>query len=71
MVGRVLYILHYKNFSKNISDDQHIRNYMFPSGNAGKEVSPSCIKVYLNNFAKDEKIIIKKRVARKTFLCVA
>ena len=44
---------------------------MFPSSNGGKIVSPSCVKVYLNNFAKDEKIVINKRVARKTFLCIA
>ena len=44
---------------------------MFPSGNGGKEVIPSCIKVYLNKFAQDEKIIIKRRVARKTFIRIA
>ena len=60
-----------KEIVQNISDDYHIKNDMFPSSNGGKIVSPSCVKVYLNNFAKDEKIVINKRVARKTFLCIA
>ena len=55
-----------KEIFQNISDDRHIKNDMFPSSNSGKEVSPSCVKVYLNKFAQDEKIIIKKKVARKT-----
>ena len=50
------------------SDEQHIKNDMFSSSNGGKEVSPSCVKVYLNKFSQDEKIIIKKKVARKTVL---
>ena len=44
---------------------------MFPSSNGGKEVSPSCVKVYLKIFSQDEKIIIRKKVARKTVLCIA
>ena len=44
---------------------------MFSSSNGGKEVSPSCVKLYLNKFAQDEKIFIKKKVARNTVLCIA
>ena len=44
---------------------------MPPSSNGVKQVSPSCVEVYINTFAQDEKIIIKKKVARKTVLCIA
>ena len=44
---------------------------MFPSSNGGNEVSPSCVEVYLNNFSQDEKIMIKKKVSRKTVLRIA
>ena len=44
---------------------------MFPSSNGGNEITPSCVDVYLNKFAQDEKIIIKKKVPRKTVLCIA
>ena len=40
---------------------------MFPSINGSNEVS----QVYLNKFAQDEKIIIKKKVSRKTVLLIA
>ena len=42
-----------------------------PSSNGGKEVIPSCVKVYLNKFSQYEKIIIKKKVSRKTVLRIA
>ena len=60
-----------KEKNQIISDDQHIKNYMPPSSNGGKEVSPSWVKVYLNKFAQDEKTIIKKKVDRKTVCCIA
>ena len=44
---------------------------MPPSSNGGKEVIPSCVEVYLDKFAQDEKIIIKKKVSRKTVLRIA
>ena len=44
---------------------------MFPSSNGGKEVSPSCVKVYLNKFYQYEKVIIKKKFASKTVLRIA
>ena len=44
---------------------------MPPLSNGGKEVRPSCVKVYLNAFAQDDKISIKKKVSRKIILRVA
>ena len=44
---------------------------MFPSSNGGNEVRPSCVELYLNKFAQDEKIIIKKKFSRKTVLRIA
>ena len=69
-VGGVLDILQ-QNKLLNISYDQHIKNDMLPSSNGGKEVSPSCVKVYLNEFSQDDKISTKKKVSRKTVLRIA
>ena len=44
---------------------------MLPPSNGGKEVIPSCVKVYINKFSQDEKIRNKKRFARKTVLRIA
>ena len=44
---------------------------MPPSSNGGKEVSRSCVKLYLNKFSQDEKIIIKGKGARKTVTHIA
>ena len=44
---------------------------MLPSSNGGKEVSQSCVKVYLNKFAQDEKISINEKFTRKTVLHIA
>ena len=44
---------------------------MPPSSNCGKEVSPSCVKLYLNKFSHNEKISIKKKVARNTVLSIS
>ena len=60
-----------KEIVQKLFDDQHIKNDMFPSINVGKEVSPSWVKVYLNKFSQDEKIIIKKKDYMKTVLCIA
>ena len=43
---------------------------MPPSSNGGKEVSPSRVEVYLNKFSQDEKIIIQKKVSRKTVIFI-
>ena len=44
---------------------------MLPSINGDKEVIPSCVKLHLNKFAQDDKIIIKNKVSRETVLCIA
>ena len=56
---------------QKFSDDKNIKHYMFPSSNGGKEVSTSCVEVYINKFSQDEKIIIRKKFSRKTVLCIA
>ena len=67
----VLDILQQKKFFQNFADDQHIKNDMFPSSNGGKEVRLSCAEVYLKIFSQYEKIIIKKKVSRRTVLRIA
>ena len=57
-----------KKIVQKFDDDQHIKNDMLPSSNGGKEVSPSCVKLYLDEFSQDEKISIKKKTFRKTVL---
>ena len=57
-----------KETVQKFANDQHIQNDMLPSSNGGKEVRPSCVKVYLNKFAQDEKISINKKVTRKAVL---
>ena len=71
VVRRVLDIIQQKNLFVFFSDDQHIKNYMLPSSNGGKEISQSYVKVYLNKFSQYEKISIKKKVSRKTVLRIA
>ena len=44
---------------------------MSPSSNGGNEVSPSFVEVYLNKFAQDDKIIIRKKGSSKTVLRIA
>ena len=59
-----------KEMVQKYADDQHIKNDMLPSSNGGKWVSASCVKLYPNEFSQDDKISIKKKVARETVLRV-
>ena len=71
VVGRVLDILNQmKNFKKLMMTSTSKMAYV-PLINGGNEVTPSYVKVYLSNFSQDDKIIINKKVTRKTVLCIA
>ena len=60
-----------KEIVQTFADDQHIKKYIIPSSNGGKEIRPPCVEVYLNKFSQGEKISIKKKVSRKTILNIA
>ena len=69
-VGEIVGYAAKKNCSK-FSNYRHIKNNSPPSSNGDKEVSPSCVKIYLNKFSQDERISIKKKFFRKTVLRIS
>ena len=60
-----------KDIVQKHADENRTRLDRLPSFEGGKEVSPSTVRTYLNEFAQDENISIKKKVAKKTVLRIA
>ena len=60
-----------KEIVQKHADEKRTESDKLPSFSGGNEVSPSTVPTYLTEFAQDEKISMKKNVAKKTVLRIA